>query len=402
VIGSWVSGFAAWCRRLAADRGALAWAVVVATGYVGATLVLAQASPPRVNPAMQVALALSHGRLSLNLPAGTNDTATVGGLTYQVISPLPILPYLALVPFPALWAGSRWISGCAMGVVAGWLCLPFARRYAGPGQAAYWLAALGAFGTLLFDQAVQGDFYYLAQVQAMLFSLVALIEWRAGRRPWLLGAAFGLAALARPTVLLAAIPFGLALVLPAGRRKARTSLGYLAPIGLAVGLTAIYDAARFGSPIETGYGISALGNPVLAEARAAGLFSVRHLGDNLRLLLVQGFGLRDRFPFLVPDPYGQSILLTSPALLISLGAGLRRAEAALMWAAAALVTIPLLLYYGGGGWLTYGFRYFLDAVPFLLALVGMALRRHFGRLEQALIVLSVVFVSYGLVWALFQ
>ncbi len=66
------------------------------------------------------------------------------------------------------------------------------------------------------------------------------------------------------------------------------------------------------------------------------------------------------------------------------------------------MTIPLLLYYGGGGWQTYGFRYFLDAVPFLLALVGLAMRRHFGRLEQALIGLSVVFVAYGLVWAVFQ
>jgi hypothetical protein len=401
-IRSWASGFAAWCRRLAGDRGAIAWAIVVAIVYVGATVLLARIGPARVNPAMQAAVALAHGRLNLDLPAGTNDTATVGGLTYQVISPLPIAPYLAFVPFPALWAASRWISGCAFGVLAGWLCLPFARRYAGPGPRAYWLAVLGAFGTLLFDLAVQGDFYYLAQVQAMLFTLVALVEWRGRRRGVVLGAAFGLAALARPTVLLAAIPFGIALIVACRGRRFRTAFRYLLPIGLAVGLSAIYDAARFGSPLETGYGISALANPVLANARAAGLFSIRHVADNLALLIGQGFGFRDRFPFLVPDPYGQSILLTSPALLIAVGAGIRRQGAAILWAAAGLVTVPLLLYYGGGGWQTYGFRYFLDAVPFLLALVGLAMRRHFGRLEQALVGLSVAFVAYGLVWALFQ
>ena len=401
-IRSWASGFAAWGRRLAGDRGAIAWAVVVAVVYVGATVLLARLAPTKINPAMQAAVALSHGRLNLDLPAGTNDTATFGGLTYQVISPLPIVPYLAFVPFPALWAASRWITDCTFGVLAGWLCLPFARRYAGPGPRAYWLAVLGAFGTLMFDLAVQGDFYYLAQVQAMTLTLVALVEWRGRRRGLVVGAAFGLAALARPTVLLAAIPFGVALILSSRGRRLRTAFRYLLPIGLAAGLSASYDAARFRSPFETGYGISALANPVLANARAAGLFSVRHVADNLALLVSQGFGFRDRFPYLVPDPYGQSILLTSPALLVSIGAGIRRQAAAVLWAAAGLVTIPLLLYYGGGGWQTYGFRYFLDAVPFLLALVGLAMRRHFGRLEQVLIVLSVVFVAYGLVWAVYQ
>ncbi len=300
-IRSWASGFAACCRRLAGDRGAIPWTIVVAIVYIGATVLLARIGPARVNPAMQVAVALSHGRLNVDLPPGTNDTATVGGLTYQVISPLPIAPYLAFVPFPALWAASRWISGCAFGVLAGWLCLPFARRYAGPGPRAYWLAALGAFGTLLFDLAVQGDFYYLAQVQAMLFTLVALVEWRGRQRGVVLGAAFGLAALARPTVLLAAIPFGIALVLLSRGRRFRTAFRYVVPIGLAVGVSAIYDAARFGSPFETGYGFSALANPVLASARATGLFSFRHVADNLALLIGQGFGFRDRFPFL-PGP----------------------------------------------------------------------------------------------------
>ena len=35
------------------------------------------------------------------------------------------------------------------------------------------------------------------------------------------------------------------------------------------------------------------------------------------------------------------------------------------------VLIPTLLYYGGG-WLQYGYRYFLDSVPFVIALCGLA------------------------------
>jgi hypothetical protein len=335
---------------------------VVVAAYVLGTIVVAQFQPARVNPAMQVAIALADGRLNIDLPPGTNDTATVGGLTYQVISPLPIVPYLLFVPFPALWAVSRLIIGCALGIVAAWLALPFARRYAGPAPQAYWLATLGAFGTLLFDLSIQGDFYYLAQVEAMLFTLVALIEFAGRRRPWLLGLALALASLARPTLILAAIPLGLA-VLASKEGRARSFLLFALPLILGVALTGVYDALRFGTPWQTGYGISTVGNPVLAQARSIGLFSLQHVPDNLARLLARGFDLRATFPYLVPDPYGDAILLTSPGLLAAVGAGLRRDGAWALWSTAGLLTAALLLYYGGGGWETYGFRYFLDAVP---------------------------------------
>jgi hypothetical protein len=374
---------------------------VVVAAYVLGTIVVAHFQPARVNPAMQVAIALAHGRLNIDLPPGTNDTATVGGLTYQVISPLPIVPYLLFVPFPALWAVSRLIIGCALGIVAAWLALPFARRYAGPAPQAYWLATLGAFGTLLFDLSIQGDFYYLAQVEAMLFTLVALIEFAGRRRPWLLGLALALASLARPTLILAAIPLGLA-VLASKEGRARSFLLFALPLILGVALTGVYDALRFGTPWQTGYGISTVGNPVLAQARSIGLFSLQHVPDNLARLLARGFDLRATFPYLVPDPYGDAILLTSPGLLAAVGAGLRRDGAWALWSAAGLLTAALLLYYGGGGWETYGFRYFLDAVPFLLALVGLAARDRLGALEKVLIVLSVGFVGYDLVWIAFR
>jgi hypothetical protein len=63
--------------------------------------------------------------------------------------------------------------------------------------------------------------------------------------------------------------------------------------------------------------------------------------------------------------------------------------------------VPVLLYYGGGGYRTYGYRYALDFIPFLLALVAIGARTRFGSLEKLLIGLSVGFVGYGVVWAVF-
>ena len=66
-----------------------------------------------------------------------------------------------------------------------------------------------------------------------------------------------------------------------------------------------------------------------------------------------------------------SVLITSPGLLFALRADWRRPQTWWLAAAAIAVLVPTLLYYGGG-WLQYGYRYFLDSVPFVIALCGLA------------------------------
>jgi hypothetical protein len=385
--------------RLASDRAGLLWFLVVAAVYTVTTIVVASSNPePRVDRAMGIAVNIARGRLDSGLPPGTLDTVTVAGATYQVISPLPIVPYLFFVPFPFAWEASRWIISTGIGIAAAWLTLPLARRYGPGGLTTFWLAALGAFGTLLWTQAISGNFYYLAHVEAMLFTFVALIEWRGRRRPWVVGLALGLAGLARPTVLLAAIPFAIGL-LAGSRDRWRTAVSFLGPVAIAIGLTGLYNALRFGSALESGYGISVLARPDLAQHREQGLFSLRHVPDNLGRLVARGFDLQARFPYLVPDPNGHSILLTSPALLAAVSAGIRSWSARIIWGSAFVIIVPLLLYYGGGGYRTYGYRYALDFIPFLLALVAIGAHTRFGSLEKLLIALSVGFVAYGVVWA---
>jgi hypothetical protein len=264
-------------------------------------------------------------------------------------------------------------------------------------MATYWLATLGAVGTLLLPLAVARSYYYLAHLEAMLLTFATLIEWRGRRRPWLVGAGLGLAALARPTVILATIPFGIAFLLE-HRDRIRNVLAYAAPIAAAVAVMGLYNLARFGSPLETGYAHAHLTSTILAERRSMGLFSIAHLRENLERLLLRGFDVRSQWPNLVPDPFGHSVFVTTPALVLAAGAGFRDRTTWPLWAAAGLVFAPLAVYYGGGGYATYGYRYFLDVAPFLLALVALAARRHFGVLEKGLIALSVAFCVYGVVW----
>ena len=386
--------------RITGDRTALAWVAVVAAVYALTTVaVWYETGEPGGGRAMRVVVSFLAGHPDSGLPPGTLDTATVVGRTFLVITPLPLVPFLLFAPFPPLWEAARWIIPAGFGIGAAWLMLPLARRYGPGGTTTLWLATLGAFGTLLWTLAIQGNFYYLAQVEAMFFSLIALIEWRGRRRAWVIAGALALSGLARPTTLVAAIPFGVALLLES-RDRVRTAIAFGLPLVAAIGLTGLYDAARFGSPFETGYGISTLQRPELIEARGKGVFSLRHVPQNLYYLFLRGFDHVSRFPFFAPDSFGHSILLTTPAVLIAVSASIRSRTVVILWSATILIAIPLLLYYGGGGFTTYGYRYALDLMPFVLALVCIGTGKHFGRLEKLLVVMSVGFVAYGVLWAI--
>jgi hypothetical protein len=106
------------------------------------------------------------------------------------------------------------------------------------------------------------------------------------------------------------------------------------------------------------------------------------------------------FPFLRPDGLGLSVLITSPGLLFAVRADWRDRRAWWLLGAAVFVLIPTLLYYGGG-WLQYGYRYFLDSVPFVIALCGLAAVRQ-GRIGLpwvALIAIGTVVMAFGVYWA---
>ncbi len=160
-----------------------------------------------------------------------------------------------------------------------------------------------------------------------------------------------------------------------------------------------YNAIRFGSPLESGYALATL--PDWLEAlRAQGLFSIAHIPMNLDLLFVHLPTPIARPPYFKPDGLGMSVFITSPGLLFALRADWRDRRTWWLAGATVAVLIPTLLYYGGG-WLQYGYRYFLDSVPFVMALCGLAAvhRGGIGTGWKALIVIGTVVMAGGVYWA---
>jgi hypothetical protein len=105
------------------------------------------------------------------------------------------------------------------------------------------------------------------------------------------------------------------------------------------------------------------------------------------------------FPYIRPDGLGMSIFLTSPGLVLAFFAPHTRRSLWLAGAAIA-VLIPTLLYYGGG-WLQYGYRYFLDSIPFVIALCALAVVRA-GSLSwfwRLVILFGLAINLVGVYWA---
>jgi hypothetical protein len=403
VLPVWIPN---WVRlqvtRLFEDREAIAWLGFVAVVYAGAAFVRSQASDWGPDHMMVLATRILGGQSDIPYKSLTtiNDIVTVDGRYYQAMSLLPTVPYLPLAPFEFLWPFSRWIVSGVLGIGAASLALPVARRYGPGGSATLWLASLGAFGTLLFTLAMEGNFYYLAHLEAVLLSFLVLIEWHDRRRAWVIALLIGLAALARPTMIVVSIPFGLAL-LAESRERLRTAVAFAVPLLGAVVVTAWWDWVRFGSPTETGYAIAWIEGP-LEELRSKGLFSIVHVPTNIALFLGGGYSVRDTFPWLEPSSQGHSILLTTPAVLIAFAASVRDRLNVVLWSSVVLTAIPVFLYYGGGGAATYGYRYAMDFMPFLFALVAIGLRDRFGNMEKVLLGLSMGFVFYGYVWQVYK
>jgi hypothetical protein len=120
---------------------------------------------------------------------------------------------------------------------------------------------------------------------------------------------------------------------------------------------------------------------------------------NLELFLLHLPTVIPEFPFFKPDGLGMSVLLTSPGLLFAIRADWRRGRVWWLLGATIAVLIPTLLYYGGG-WLQYGYRYFLDSVPFVIALCGLAAVKQ-GRIGYgwlALIAFGTVVSGFAIYW----
>ena len=360
--------------------------------------------------------AFLHGRTWLSVRLGPQDVILLNGHIYVPFAPFPAIALMPIVAITGPQVADQWETGINAALAAATVGMAwwFAGR-AGVRSLVdrLALAVLLGFSTQIWWVADRGGVWHTGQLIATILTLGCLIELWGCRRAWLIGLMAGAAFLTRAPLAFA-VPF-YALLFAGDRIWEPRSWPWRRWFWMAVGVLPSvafffwYNAVRFGSPFESGYGLATLPD-WLEQQRKLGLFSTAHLEMNLYYLFGKLPQFSLSFPFLTPDGLGMSIFLTSPGLLYAVRAPWRESRSWWLAGAALLVLIPTLLYYGGG-WLQYGYRYALDSIPFVFALCCLAAARDEARQATvgltgraigagwlALIAVGVIVMALGVYW----
>ncbi len=308
----------------------------------------------------------------------------------------PPLPSLLMVPSALI--GGRGGNDVIPTVLVAALILPLLLlllrrlRAAGLSQRTdeehLWLVALLAFGTVLFFSSVQGKVWYTAQVCGVVLALVYTWASIEAAHPLAAGLALGAAALTR-TAMAFMLPLFLFEVWRCRRRDwRRIALQLGAPVvGFAIA-GMLYNAARFHSPFEFGHTYLDVRQQTLIEQ--FGLASYHYLARNLAVAFTLLPELPGHAPWLQISGHGLAIWVTTPALLYAVWPREKPPIHRALWITVACVAAPSL-FYMNSGWIQFGYRFQLDYIVFLIALIAIGGR----HLHKPLIVACIVINLFG-------
>ena len=350
----------------------------------------------------RLAQALLHGQWWLSeAPSWLNELVSCGPERWCVVyPPLPAILAMPLATVLSTALAQGLVCRIFGGVSAGILYLAL-RAFGAPRAVAIVGAILSTFGTTLFFSSVDGRAWYVAHAVAMPFLSAALLFAARGERAWLVGACIGLAALARLPVAAAAPALALLLARRAGMPYRRALAGVVLG-GVPFALVYVgYDLLRWGSPFDAGYAQLTEGDVFFTR----GLFSPFYLPRHFYAIFLEPPDFVDGTPFFLrPRGIGMALFLTTPAFLWLFGGlrVLRRDIGITAVALAALLALVPDIFHGTVGFQQFGYRFSIDAQPFLIVLalagdarVGTTWRSRPSWLFVAVVILSVAINLYA-------
>jgi hypothetical protein len=347
------------------------------------------------NPFNQYVLladAFLDGRLHLVDPPDYLELARFGGRAYVIDPPVPAV---LLLPFVAMFGAGldQVLVGVAVGAGSAGLFWVAARSLWTDVRFAALMTVLLAFGTTHWWAATDGGLWTFGQTTGLFFALGALVAATRRARPWLVGILLGLAALSRLPVFLTAPLYAYLVVrhLPlrsmrALRRVALFSLPLVAAVALYLG----YNLARYGTPLEAGYGHEQYLELPWFDG---GLFHPTYVGRHIEAIFFTPPVRTGGFPYFRPSALGMALFLTSPALLYAFRSRLRGLQGVAL-GTLVLAAIPIVTY-GSTGWSQFGYRFSIDVLPPMLLLVASGMRERATWRAWTIVGISVVVNLWG-------
>ena len=180
-------------------------------------------------------------------------------------------------------------------------------------------------------------------------------------------------------------------------RKTWPALALFLSVPVVLGLmTAAYNFSRFHSVFDFGY--AHIPNLMKEPWYQRGLFSIHAIPWNMQKSLFEGFNDYPLFPFFRFYPFGCSILLSSPFLVLLFRDGGKYKTA--IWLVIGAVMIVLWCHGNPGGW-QFSYRYAMVLLPWMFLLILTNGPAKVSAIECSLFVVSVVInatATYQFLW----
>jgi hypothetical protein len=357
-----------------------------------------------------LAEAFLDGRLYLlSKPSWLNELLGVDGRYYVIYPPVPAI---LLIP-QALLLGPH-INQTLASVFWGSLSVSavyfLMRRVTNSVRLQIWMTLLFAFGTIFWYLACDGKAWFFAQVASFFFLSLAVFETFGKRRPLLIGLLLGLSFWCRLPVILS-LPFFLIMLSDQWIHREsnanfikKINLKPLILLGLGVGvfvlLNFLYNYARFDTIANIAYAMQAKEEPWFYPE---GLFHFSYIPKHLWIFFLKPPLFSAEAPYVVPSLEGMSILITTPAVIYAVFAGIRNKTALACWS--AIIPVAMVSFtHGGYGWIQFGYRFAVDFYPFLFVLIALGINSQLKENSdlkwhhKLLIILSILVNTWGVLW----
>jgi hypothetical protein len=356
----------------------------------------------------RVAGSLLNSSVGLNEepPSWLNEFVPYGGKWYSVF---PLGSVLTMIPFA--YAQSLGIlkdmpSAFIAALAASLSCLfmyLISLHYAITKTKRYLLIAAMLFGTWLWTNLTMAGAWQLALGWALAGQLGAVYFAVYNRNAFWAGVFFALAFGNRTEILLAA-PVLMYLLLRPDLAKLQSYLRpskhiiiqvakfSLVPAILGI-LTLLYNNIRFDSYFDFGYARipGVLDEPWYRD----GIFSYKYIPRQAEEMLLKLWRAIPNFPTLVPDPFSNSILISSPFLALVARFGSRdKILKYLSLAMIIILTVFLWMHGNSGGW-QFGYRYAIILLPWIFVVLLENGGKKLTLLESMLFVYSIAVTAYA-------
>ena len=328
----------------------------------------------------------------LTVLAHGHDTVLFQGRYYWPLGPFPAVllsPFVLLFRFIHLFFFQSYLQiFLVFGVF--YSIFIIAKRIGYSSDDAGFLACAFCFASAFLGVAAHSESWYFAQVVAVFLLVLTLLEFVGKKRLWLIGILMALTVVTRVTAGLNILFFVMAVASEDSklREKMRAIFTLSFPVLLALFALTLYNDARFGNWLEQGYSMQIL-HGAAARARSYGVVSLTHVPGNVFYFLFSGplpvtydnVSRVLKFPYLRANPWGMSLLITSPYFLYLFSVKYKDLQSKLLLISIAVVAGCIFTYYGIGN-VQFGYRYSLDFLPFLFFLLIRNYRKEYQHLSD--------------------